>query len=163
MWNQEIPFPDMSPQYQHYKNNGYFIILLNFVSQEFGWSTLLLISTQLLEPYMGRFKCLNNLEIFLLKCLVLAGTHSICLKFFYGMPVGFWERTSQKLESRDSIPRELRGSLWPFMTYLQKSHHVTFTVLFWLSRPISQICLDTRCRGSDHISWWGIKDFWAVF
>ena len=88
-WNQEILFADMSPQYQHYKNNGYFIILLNFVSQEFGQSTLLLISTQLLEPYMGRFKCLNNLEIFLLKCLVSAGTHSICLKFSYGMPIGF--------------------------------------------------------------------------
>ena len=39
--------------------------------------------------YMGRFKCLNNLEIFLLKCLVSAGTHSICLKFSYGMPIGF--------------------------------------------------------------------------
>lgn len=80
----------MSPQYQHYKNNGYFIILLNFKSQEFDKALkVLLISTQVLEPCMGRFKCLNNLKIFLLKCLVSAGTYSICLKFPYGMPVGF--------------------------------------------------------------------------
>lgn len=64
---------------------------MNFMSQEFGQGTegITCLLTQLLEPHMGRFKCLNNLEIVLLKCLVSAGILSIYLKFSYGMAVGF--------------------------------------------------------------------------
>lgn len=58
--------------------NGSCVICMDFISQEFGQSTewITFVLSQLLESDMIRFKCLDNLETFLLKCLLSVGTLS---------------------------------------------------------------------------------------